>query len=166
MYMHAIVFAIISILIGKYQVMSDLPIMPDDFDPCLSLNLRKANRVMSQIYDHYLAEHGIKSTQFAILRAATFLGQTNNKQLQEVLILDQTTLSRNLKPLLRDGFISAQEGDDRRIKVLSLTKDGQALFERAKIQWQQAQTEVKKKLGEKNTALLHSLSNSIVSLKG
>jgi len=146
--------------------MSDLPTMPDDFDPCLSLNLRKANRVMSQIYDHYLAECGVKGTQFTILRATTFLGQTTNKQLQEVLVLDQTTLSRNLKPLLRDGFISVQEGDDRRIKVLSLTKAGEKLFELANIQWQQAQTEVKAKLGEKNTALLHSLSNSIVSLKG
>ncbi|MFT6122910.1 MAG: DNA-binding MarR family transcriptional regulator [Oleiphilaceae bacterium] len=146
--------------------MSDLPIMPDDFDPCLSLNLRKANRVLSQIYDQYLAECGIKGTQFTILRATTLLGQTTNKQLQDVLILDQTTLSRNLKPLLRDGLISAQEGSDRRIKVLSLTKSGQKLFALANIQWQQAQAEVKAKLGEKNTALLHSLSNSIVSLKG
>ena len=146
--------------------MSDLPIMPDDFDPCLSLNLRKANRVLSQIYDQYLAECGIKGTQFTILRATTLLGQTTNKQLQDVLILDQTTLSRNLKPLLRDGLISAQEGSDRRIKVLSLTKSGQKLFALANIQWQQAQAEVKVKLGEKNTALLHSLSNSIVSLKG
>ena len=146
--------------------MSDLPIMPDDFDPCLSLNLRKANRVMSQIYDHYLAECGIKGTQFTILRATTCLGKTTNKQLQEVLVLDQTTLSRNLKPLLRDGLILAQEGDDRRIKVLSLSKSGVKLFELANIQWQQAQAEVKSKLGKKNTALLHSLSNSIVSLKG
>jgi len=146
--------------------MNDLPVMPDDFDPCLSLNLRKANRVMSQIYDHYLAECGIKGTQFAILRATTFLGQTTNKQLQEVLVLDQTTLSRNLKPLLRDGFISAHEGDDRRVKVLSLSKDGEKLFEQAKAQWQQAQIEVKAKLGDKNTALLHSLSTAIVSLKG
>jgi len=146
--------------------MNDFPMMPDDFDPCLSLNLRKANRVMSQIYDHYLAECGIKGTQFAILRATTFLGQTTNKQLQEVLVLDQTTLSRNLKPLLRDGFISVQEGDDRRVKVLSLSRDGVKLFEQAKAQWQQAQIEVKAKLGEKNTALLHSLSTAIVSLKG
>jgi len=146
--------------------MNDLPMMPDDFDPCLSLNLRKANRVMSQIYDHYLAECGIKGTQFAILRATTYLGKTTNKQLQEVLVLDQTTLSRNLKPLLRDGYISAQEGDDRRIKVLSLSKDGEKLFELAKAQWQLAQIEVKAKLGDKNTALLHSLSNAIVSLKG
>ena len=146
--------------------MNDLPKVPDDFDPCLSLNLRKANRVMSQIYDHYLAECGIKGTQFAILRATKFCGRTTNKQLQEVLVLDQTTLSRNLKPLLRDGFILAQEGDDRRVKVLSLSKDGEKLFELAQSQWQQAQIEVKEKLGEANTALLHSLSNTIVSLKG
>jgi len=145
--------------------MNDLPTMPDDFDPCISLDLRKANRVMSQIYDQYLSACGIKGTQFTILRATNVLGQTTNKQLQEVLVLDQTTLSRNLKPLLRDGFISAKEGDDRRVKVLTLTQDGYKMFEKADKQWQQAQTEVKEKLGEKNTALLHSLSNAIVSLK-
>jgi len=139
--------------------------LPADFEPCLSLNLRKANRVMSQIYDHYLAACHLKGSQFSILRATHLLKKTTNKELQEVLVLDQTTLSRNLKPLIRDGFIVTQEGEDRRVKELSLTNSGHVLFKQAEQQWALAQDDVKNKLGTKNSELLHSLTEIIVNLK-
>ena len=139
--------------------------LPADFEHCISLNLRKANRVMSQIYDHYLSKCHLKGTQFSILRATYLLKKTTNKELQDILVLDQTTLSRNLKPLVRDGFIITQEGEDRRIKELALTKQGHKLFNIAEQQWALAQAEVKNKLGTKNTDLLHSLSEVIVNLK-
>jgi len=139
--------------------------LPADFEPCLSLNLRKANRVMSQIYDHYLAVCHLKGSQFSILRATNLLKKTTNKELQEVLVLDQTTLSRNLKPLIRDGFITTQEGEDRRVKELALTASGHELFTLAEQQWALAQGDVKNKLGVKNTELLHLLTEVVVNLK-
>jgi len=148
------------------QVTDEYSSETKDLEPCLYLSLRKANRVMSQIYDHYMADCGIKGSQFSILRATYLLKTTTNKALQEILVLDQTTLSRNLKPLIRDNLIVSRFGQDRRFKELALSKEGLDLYKKAAQRWQAAQREIKEKLGADNTALIHSLSDIVVSLKG
>jgi DNA-binding MarR family transcriptional regulator len=137
----------------------------DRLDRCLNLELRKANRVLSQIYDSYMARCGLKTSQYSILRAISFLKKTTNRQLQDVLILDQTTLTRGLKPLIRDGYISVKEGSDRRQKELFLSKEGEVLYNEAEQLWLEAQSSVEKNLGEDTKKQLLSLSKSIVGLK-
>ena len=132
---------------------------------CLNLELRKANRVLSQIYDSYLAPCGLKTSQFSILRAISYLQTTTNRQLQDVLVIDQTTLSRGLKPLIRDGYITVREGLDRRQKELLLSKAGKTLFEEAASHWEAAQRRVEASLGEETKAQLLALSKAIVKLK-
>jgi hypothetical protein len=68
-------------------------IVETEFEFCLNLSFRKATRVISKIYDRELADCGIKCTQFSILRATYMLKQTTNAELQERLVLDQTTLT-------------------------------------------------------------------------
>jgi DNA-binding MarR family transcriptional regulator len=135
------------------------------FDRCLNLELRKANRVLSQIYDGYMAKCGLKTSQFSILRAISVLKKTTNRQLQDVLVLDQTTLTRGLKPLIRDGYIEVKEGTDRRQKELLLSKGGKTLFTEAEQLWEQAQSSVEEALGEDTKKQLLSMSKSIVRLK-
>lgn len=134
-------------------------------DRCLNLELRKANRVLSQIYDSYMARCGLKTSQFSILRAVSFLENTTNRQLQDILVLDQTTLSRGLKPLIRDGYINVKEGVDRRQKELLLTKDGKTLFSEAEALWLDAQNYVESCLGDDTKNQLFSLSKLIIKLK-
>ena len=136
-----------------------------EFEQCLNLELRKANRVLSQLYDSYLQACGLKTSQFSILRAIRFLKKTTNSELQEVLVLDQTSLSRALKPLMRDGLIEANPGTDRRQKELSLTTKGQALYKEAKAHWNKAQEYVSKTLGDESKERLLAMSQSVVSLK-
>ena len=133
--------------------------------PCLALSLRKANRVMTQIYDHSMARHGIKITQFAILRAMFYLREATNRKLQDVLILDQTTLSRNLKPLLRDGFLLSKEGTDRREKLLTLSEEGRTLFKTAEEDWEVVQEQLQEQLGDALTAQLLTVNEAVVALK-
>ncbi len=140
-------------------------IMNIDFEPCIALSIRKADRVISQIYSDYLSPLSIKSTQFTVLRALHILGTTTAKQLQEALVMEQATVSRALKPLIRDGYIVAREGNDKREKVISLSKEGQALFGEAEKLWLQAQAHIRKQLGSDSEQTLLNLSNQIVSLK-
>lgn len=137
----------------------------NNFEQCLNLELRKANRVLSQLYDGYLQACGLKTSQFSILRAVRFLKKTTNSELQEVLVLDQTSLSRALKPLMRDGIIEAKPGMDRRQKELSLTAKGKALYKEAEVHWNKAQEFVSKSLGEESKQRLLAMSQSVVALK-
>ena len=137
------------------------------FEPCLNLQLRKANRVMSQIYDAYLAPVGIKTSQFSILRAIDYFHMTTNRQLQEALILDQTSLTRALKPLIRDGYIVVSiDAEDRRQKQLVLSTKGNALLAAALDEWNKAQAHVSERLCDLNTQAILDISEAVVRLKG
>jgi len=139
--------------------------MKHQFEPCFALNIRQADRVISQIYSEYLSPLRLKSTQFTVLRALHIMGSTTAKQLQEALVMEQATVSRALKPLIRDGYIFSSEGSDKREKVLSLSKEGQALFKQGEALWSQAQAHLREQLGGDFQEKLLTLSKQIVSLK-
>lgn len=131
---------------------------------CINLNLRRATRVMNRIYDSYLSDFGLKVGQFSILHSIVHLESTTSKVLQELMALDQTTLSRNLKPLIRDGYVLAVEGEDKRQRLLSLSAQGKAKHQEALKSWNKAQQHVKRELGSEQTELLLSLSRNVAKL--
>ena len=134
-----------------------------DMTSCFNLAMRKSSRLITQFYEDRLSEVGLKSGQFSILRAVNYLKQTSNKELQQVLVLDQTTLSRNLKPLFRDGYLKlSADSNDARIKLISLTKLGQSLYEKADPIWQKAQNDLEKKLGSEEVQNILKLTDSFV----
>lgn len=136
-------------------------------EPCLNLCLRRSDRIISQIYNHHLAECGLTSGQFAILRAVKLFDNCSSQDIQEVLVIDQTTLSRNLKRLIAEGYIRTEEcQDDRRRKLLSLSKEGARLFKIGEKHWQVAQSELKSQLGPKLSQQILNLSDSIMSKCG
>ena len=135
-------------------------------DICLGQSLRKADRVMSQLYNEYLAPVGIRITQFSVLRAITLMGEgVTASQIQDGLVMDQTTISRALKPLIRDGFIDVTQGVNKREKALSLSISGEALYNEALVPWKKAQKAFKQKLGAEQTDNLIELSRQVVKLK-
>jgi len=138
---------------------------PRQEDTCINLSYRKAARVISQIYDRELSACGIKCTQFSILRAIHLLKRTTNAELQHHLALDQTTLTRGLKPLIRDGLIEVNPGTDRRQKLLTLTPAGEELHRRAQRQWLKAQQHVRERLGQNVTEQMIELNAALVALR-
>ncbi len=133
---------------------------------CFNLSYRKATRVISQIYDHELADCGLKCTQFSILRAVQHLIKTTNVELQDMLVLNQTTLTRGIKPLIRDGFISAVASEhDQRKKILSLTPAGQGMYRKAEKKWRQAQQYIQKHLGPEMTTEMIKMNQALVNLR-
>ena len=138
---------------------------PRQTETCINLSYRKAARVISQIYDRELSACGIKCTQFSILRAIHLLKSTTNAELQQHLALDQTTLTRGLKPLIRDGLIEANPGTDRRQKFLTLTLAGEKLHRRAGTHWLKAQQHVRERLGQDMTDQMIELNAALVALR-
>jgi MarR family transcriptional regulator for hemolysin len=79
--------------------------------------------------------------------------------------MDQTTVSRALKPLIRDGYIAVAEGATKREKSLSLSHEGKKLYKRALGPWSDAQRMFRKKLGKGQDDLLIELSKQVVTMK-
>lgn len=141
-------------------------IMENKIEPCLALSIRRADRIISQAYNDRLSALGIRSTQFSVLRVIDVMQKASAKDLQQHLSMEQPTVSRALKPLIRDGYILVSEGKNKKEKWLSLTPEGKALFEACLIPWQQAQADLAQHLGIGDTQSLHDLSRKIVAFKG
>ena len=131
---------------------------------CTCFNLRKATRVLTQIFDEQLKPSGLLITQFTILVAIAQVGSGTINDLADRLVMDRTTLTRNLKPLEREGLITIQPGEDRRLRIISLTLKGRNALAAALPLWEQAQASVIDGLGEQQWSLLLKALSDTVSL--
>ncbi len=115
---------------------------------CTSFNLRKAARAVTQFYDEALKASGLKSTQFSLLTMAAAAGGAPISRLADDMAMDRTTLTRNLRPLEEAGLIRIEAGDDRRVRKVVVTADGEHILSRAVPMWRRAQTHMIDRLGD------------------
>jgi DNA-binding MarR family transcriptional regulator len=121
---------------------------------CTGATLRRAAREVSTVFDRALAPTAIRSTQFSLLVAVHLAGEMSLSALASRLGLDRTTLTRNFKPLLRDGLLRQVKDPDRRFRRLTLTAAGERMVQRALPLWEQAQRSVIERLGQARWANL------------
>src|SRR5215472_2856726 len=109
---------------------------PED---CNCFVVRSAARHVTQLYDQFLAPAGLHVTQFSILSKLKRLGPLSINALAKEMVMDRTTLGRNILPLERDGLIKIEaSASDRRAKELHLTKTGEKRLQAALKRWSQA----------------------------
>ena len=139
-----------------------------DLANCTNANLRKATRAVTQIYDAALQPAGLRATQFALLGALAKRGEMPLTQLAEALVMDRTTLTRNLKPLVGKGLIQIGVGADQRVRSISLTEEGRHAVKEAAAYWRKAQSRLVKGLGQERwRSLLDDLAAAVaIAQKG
>jgi DNA-binding MarR family transcriptional regulator len=115
---------------------------------CACFNLRKAARAITQLYDAALAPSGIRATQLSVLVALALGERAPMGRVADALVMDRTTLTRNLRPLERRGWVRIDRGADRRERFLSLTPSGRTVLEGALPLWQTAQARVVEHVGD------------------
>jgi DNA-binding MarR family transcriptional regulator len=132
---------------------------------CTCFNLRKATRAVTQLFDEALKPCGLYATQFTLLAAISSNENVAITELSKALVMDRTTLTRNLKPLQKLGWVEVLPGEDRRTKTLSLTRSGKKVLKQAMIRWKEVQSQVVKTLGKGNwQVLLDNLSSTVKKL--
>jgi DNA-binding MarR family transcriptional regulator len=116
---------------------------------CALASTRRAARLLTQLYDSYLAEYGIEAAQFALLMMVDAMAERGQAGIAQALGMDKTTLSRNLKVLRQRGWVEseASSGDGRR-RELSLTAEGGAMLAKARHGWRRAQEAFRGQLKE------------------
>src|SRR5260221_13627922 len=109
-------------------------------DACVCTVLRKASRASTQMYDGILDPSGLTIAQFSLLAALYYTRSIPIKKLARRLVIDRTTLSRNLAPLERCNLVELiEDPDDLRIRKVSLTAQGLEALISALPYWQEAQ---------------------------
>jgi DNA-binding MarR family transcriptional regulator len=137
------------------------PPKPED---CNCFMVRSAARQVTQLYDQFLAPVGLHVTQFSILAKLKRLGPMTINALAKEMVMDRTTLGRNVLPLERDGLIKIEASTtDGRAKVLHLTKTGEKRLEAGREAWEQAQGRFEARFGAKRAADFRAILRAAVA---
>lgn len=124
---------------------------------CSSLKLRQLSRRVSQLFDAEVSSAGLKTTQYSLLSHVVRLGPVRPGQLAAVMEMDASTLTRNLQPLLTQGWVQVGPGDDGRSRQVEVTPAGRAMHAQARKAWQRAQQGFNARMGAERVARLHAV---------
>jgi DNA-binding MarR family transcriptional regulator len=129
---------------------------------CNCLAVRQAARHVTQFYDLFLAQAGLRTTQFSILARLQRLGPMTISALAADLVMDRTTLGRNLQPLEREGLVVVVKGrTDRRSREIRLTDIGAERLRTAVEGWVKAQAGFEAVFGEQRSSELRTLLHAV-----
>lgn len=129
---------------------------------CTCFNLRKAARAVTQAYDEALKPTGLRATQVQLLSVVAAVGPAPITELAKTLVMDRTTLTRNLKPLIQNGLLEVTGSTDQRRRPIAITAQGSALLDQARPLWSRVQTRMVEGLGKDGWSdLLQKLNQTI-----
>jgi DNA-binding MarR family transcriptional regulator len=131
---------------------------------CFCNALRRASRAVSRLYDEELRGVGLRTTQYSLLRAVARAAQVRQGDLSGLVSLDETTLTRTLRPLVDAGWIAVRSGDDRREKLITITAAGTAKLAEARPAWKRAQAQMQALLPEKTRRNLMAVLTEVAHL--
>ncbi len=141
--------------------------MSEYLDPqnCACANLRQITRAITQVYDAALKPSGLKATQFTILATISQTGDLPLSKLATQLMMDRTTLTRNLQPLMKKGWVREFKADDQRVKLIQLTESGSNCLQEAHPMWEEVQGNLVSNLGDKQfNNLLDDLKKTLQAI--
>jgi DNA-binding MarR family transcriptional regulator len=133
-------------------------------EECNCFVVRSAARHVTQLYDQMLAPVDLHVTQFSILAKLKRLGPVTINALAKEMLMDRTTLGRNILPLEREGLIGIEaSADDRRAKNLHLTKAGDKRLQAAHAAWSEAQARFETRFGAKRAADFRAMLRAVIA---
>ena len=127
------------------------------------MSLRQATRALTQRYDAAFSDAGIRTTQFNLLVALAQAPSVPLSRVAKAMVMDRTTLTRNLAPLLRRGLVAESGADDKRVRSYALTARGKQLLERALPGWKTAQAHILGALSDKDVEHLRRILRAVVA---
>lgn len=121
-----------------------------------------AARAVTRTYDDVLRPTGLRATQLAVLAAVGIDGAMSIAELASFLGMDRSTLTRNLRPLEKEGLVTLGAEGWRRSRTLEITSKGRSRLRAALPLWETAQQLLMRKLGARNgPAVLDGLDHLI-----
>jgi DNA-binding MarR family transcriptional regulator len=132
--------------------------------PCLCNSLRQASRAVSRFYDEELRGVGLRTTQYSLLQLLRRSGEVRQRDLAELTLHDETSLTRSLRPLVDARWVAVRTGDDRREKWLTITDGGVAKLEGARPAWERAQARMQALLPEGTLERLQAILPELARL--
>ena len=117
-------------------------------ESCMCHKVRMAARAVTRAYDAALRLVGLRATQFAVLVAVATEGALSITALAESMGMDRSTLTRNVRPLAKEGLLTVGREGWHRSRTIEITERGRARVREALPLWERAQATLQRQLGE------------------
>jgi DNA-binding MarR family transcriptional regulator len=134
---------------------------------CPGMRIRQASRLLTRVYDESLRPLSIQESQLSVICAVAIFGENGATMgaLADALVMDRTTLTRNVVPLEKAGLLRvARSAEDARTRLIVLTKAGERMIESAYPLWEEAQKRIRKTLGPDRFEALRGQLAEVVGL--
>lgn len=131
---------------------------------CTNFRLRHLMRQVARLYDAEVARSGLKTTQYSLLSHVLHLGPIRPVDLAQAMGVDASTLTRNLKPLVAEGWLVQGEGPDARSRLIEITDEGRRKRAEAQRHWRTAQEKLNELLGVERVLALHALIDESIGV--
>ena len=122
---------------------------------CPAFHLRKVARAVTRVFDDMLNPCGIRATQLHILNSVLLGDPPTITHVADDLVMDRTTLTRNLRPLERLGLLTIARGEDRRTRVVEVTAEGKQAMAEAFTIMEDARGQMERFCGQDTVDGLH-----------
>jgi DNA-binding MarR family transcriptional regulator len=139
----------------------DRPCTGNVADECIASRARRISRAVSNLYDEALRPHALRASQMGVLVALDNLGPSQPSDLCTTLVVDKSTLSRNVDRMIKNGWILSKDGKDDRSTELHLTPKGRTLLTAAVPSWRKAQKKARALLGERDADAIVRIGNKL-----
>jgi DNA-binding MarR family transcriptional regulator len=117
-------------------------------DNCLCLHVRRAARAVARRFDDALRPLDLTNGQFSLMMSLNRPHPPRIGEVSQLLAMDRTTLTANLKPLERRGLVEVfADENDKRSRRMKLTPAGSALLAKAVPIWTETEAEIEALLG-------------------
>jgi len=128
-------------------------------DTCLCLHVQRAARALARRFDEVLRPLELTNGQFSLLMSLNRPQPPSLAPVAQLLAMDRTTLTANLKPLERRRLVTISvDKSDKRSRRLALTPAGRALLAEAVPLWKKTHAEFERRLPHSADALRSDLA--------
>ncbi|NJD92306.1 MAG: winged helix-turn-helix transcriptional regulator [Geobacter sp.] len=130
-------------------------------DDCIAFRVRALNRVITNLYDTVLQPFGITVNQATMLIMLSLVGEATSARIGQVLIMEKSTISRNLDRMKKQGWIESSSRDRGREQFVRVTPAGRELLAAFHPNWETAQLQASELLGDNGVSAVHTLHAAV-----
>jgi DNA-binding MarR family transcriptional regulator len=133
---------------------------------CPGLRARQASRMLTRVYDDALRPLGLQMPQLSLLVATAMFGENGASMgdLALALVMDRTTVSRNVGPLEKSGLLRvARSPRDARVRIVLLSPAGERALVAALPLWEAGHARIREVLGAKTTVAMREQLSGVVA---
>lgn len=128
---------------------------------CIAFRVRALGRLITNLYDSALKPFGITVNQATMLAMLTLVGEAGPGRIGQKLVMEKSTVSRNLERMRKNGWVEFAARDDGARQVIAVTPAGRKLLADLYPEWQRAQAAATRILGAEGVTAVHTLHEAV-----